>query len=967
MSINTRRYGWIGGGVPVNSAVWTCRRHLALVVVSLAVMMAGASRALAQEATIIGVVTDESRSVLPGVTVTATSPALQVQTVSAVTDARGEYRLSRLPIGTYTLRYEIAGFQAVRREDIRMTAGFVATIDISLKLGGVEETITVSGVSPVVDVTSTTPRSQFTRELLETLPTTGNSVVSVAIQAPGIRIPAQSFDVGGSQFTNTATFNNFGRSGDNWEQFDGVLIGLGYAGDYQDYRSFEEAQIQVVGNGAQTPGNGVFSSTIIKSGGNDFHGSGFYSLTGPWAQANNIDAALTAEGVTGTNKLVKRYDFNGDLGGQFIRDKLWFYQAVRRASDDTNVIGADLKPDGTLGDTPRNQSFWTTKLSYQMTKSQRLIGFYSGNWKYNIRAVGPFNTWESRFGQDQYGNIHKLEWQGVFGPSITASAKYGYSDYQDPNFGFGGLDHPTFDVATLKYGGDQTSLFTVPQNAQAYRYTGNATLSWYKRDFHGDHDIKFGLDATPSVQNWAYMPRASGDYVLRFRNGIPFQVQTTNAPVGGYSRTNFLGGYAQDNWTMRRLTLELGVRFDHNRGYTDQQSRPAGNFESPAGGSFVPAAVFAPVNLATWNGVFPRLHFAYDLTGHANTVVKGGWGRFGKIRFGGDVEAVNPYSLQQTIWTWHDNDGNKQWDPGEVNLSLTGPDFVSQSGGATRTPNPNELQPMTDEFSLSLEHEILPKVAIRVSGVVLRDFNLRAAQPVGRPFSSYSIPVTRPDPGPDGAIGTADDPGTLLTYYEYPAALRAASFGITTPVTEPGLRNITKALDVAITKRLSDHWQMLMSFSRIWRDYDLRTDLLQYDPNSLVSSSDHTNDWDVKAGGSYLFRRIGLTASANFNGVKGAPYFRSVLLTGGQTITSFAMPAEPFGAEHYPNAYMLDLRLEKSIRIQGPHQVLARIDLFNALNANTVTAANTQSGATYGLPTSILPARIAQFGFTYKF
>jgi hypothetical protein len=175
--------------------------------------------AAAQDASITGRVTDESGGVMPGVTVTATSPALQVPSVAAVTDEKGEYRLTPLPIGTYQIDYTLSGFQTVRRDQIRLTVGFSAKIDIQLKVGSLEETITVSGASPVVDTKSTAATTQFTRETIELLPTSRNGVVSLLAQAPGVRTLR---DVGGSSLNQVPTFRAFGQAGEAYSTLEGV-------------------------------------------------------------------------------------------------------------------------------------------------------------------------------------------------------------------------------------------------------------------------------------------------------------------------------------------------------------------------------------------------------------------------------------------------------------------------------------------------------------------------------------------------------------------------------------------------------------------------------------------------------------------------------------------------------------------------------------------------------------------------
>src|SRR5262245_27049941 len=205
------------------------------------------ARAQGQDASIVGQVTDDSGAVLPGVTVTAVSPALQVAEVTAITNERGEYRLSPLPIGTYQVTYSLSGFQATKHENVRLTVGFVASLHIVLKLGALSESVTVSGTSPLVDVTSTRTSTQLTKETLELVPTTRNGLLSLMAQAPGLR---GNIDVGGSNFSAVPTFHAYGQDGETWPTLEGVLTiaptNAG-SGNYWDYTTFEETRVAAIG------------------------------------------------------------------------------------------------------------------------------------------------------------------------------------------------------------------------------------------------------------------------------------------------------------------------------------------------------------------------------------------------------------------------------------------------------------------------------------------------------------------------------------------------------------------------------------------------------------------------------------------------------------------------------------------------------------------------------------------------
>ncbi len=961
-----------------------------VLILAMAMVMATAGPVAGQEpGTIIGQVVDESDLVLPGVTVTATSPALQVPSITTVTDATGDYRLSPLPIGIYTVEYQLPGFQTVERTEIRLTLGFVATLNITLGIGAVEETVTVSGASPVVDVTTSTPTTEFLRENLERLPTTRNGILSVIVQAPGVRPVARTLDIGGNQFTTQPEYNNFGRRGDDWTTIDGVLTTSGNGtpeGVYWDFSTFEEATISTSGANAEVPGSGVSLSSIVKSGGNEFHGGAFFSSAPPGLEGNNIDANLASRGVTGGNALQKRVDFSGDLGGRLIRDKLWFYTSVRQAIDDAQIIGV-FKEDGTPGNLFRVQRFATVKVSYQVSQSNRIIGFYQWNSKRNEFYISSLNNWESRILQLQSGFADKLEWQGTFGNSVAMTAHYGYYRYDAPLFP-NSDKVGTYDLGTRRRTGAQTNLGGV--DADQYRWQLHYGLTAYNSDLFGaSHEFKAGYDYTPGVHDWDYWdrtgklaaedgsPAANGpvyghNYYLRYFNGAPFEVGTLNRPVRAISRAVYGGGFVQDNMSFDRLTLSLGLRFDHNNGLIPEQGRRAGTFGE--------ARNFPLVQFAKWNALAPRAHFSYDLTGDGRTAIKGGYGRFNKIRFTNELRSGNPNDHIETHYTWNDLNGDNLWDPSqvdEVNLDPDGPDFV-RSRGSVRTPrlpNPDEQQPIVDEFTINLEREIVQNFSLRLTGAYTRESNLRRLESVGRPFESYNIPVTNFDPGPDGRLGTSDDTGNQVTYYEYPESLRGRAFEAQMFVNDPDTQNSYKAFEVTAQKRFSDGWLFNGTLGLTWINQPLGArrclgrglcDLQSRDPNEEIFAERNVRDWYGKFAGSYEFPGR-VMVSANWTAVSGEHFARQVSFRGGRTLTSVTVPVEPINANKYDDIHLVDIRAQKTVELYNGHDVALRFDAYNILNINTVIRHSLGSGSNFQRPSRVIAPRIGVVTLTYVF
>src|SRR5262249_16324633 len=293
---------------------------------------------------------------------------------------------------------------------------------------------------------------------------------------------------------------------------------------------------------------------------------------------------------------------------------------------------------------------------------------------------------------------------------------------------------------------------------------------------------------------------------------------------------------------------------------------------------------------------------SYVLTKDGLTVVKGGWGRFAQIRGTNEMEYLNPLSLKSTNFVWRDLNGNRNYESGETNLDPNGADYVSQTGTTTAILNRNESTPMTDEFTLSVERQLLQNTAIRVSGIYARSTNNAIVVNPKLPDSVYTIPVTNRDPGPDGVLGTKDDTGNTITYLEYPTSYRGAAFQAATRVNDPRLDASYQSMEIALKRRLTRGAQAMASYSvtqishppGIGHPNITITGVMT--PNIDIFGGNHTTEWSFKASGSYDLPYQILTA-VNYELRSGAPWQRTVLFTGGTTIPSIVLPVEPLGAE----------------------------------------------------------------------
>jgi hypothetical protein len=929
---------------------------------TLTLALPGLAYGQTNQAGIVGTVTDSSGATLPGVAVTATSPALQVPQVAAVTDERGLYRLSSLPSGAYVVTYELAGFQSIKREDVKLPVNFVATIDQVMSLGSLQETVTVSGASPIVDVTNPATAIDLSKETLDTLPTTRDGLKAFMSVMPGVR---PNLEVGASGMTSTIQFRSYGQSGQSWQMLDGVMFSApnsgGANGSHIDMNVLDSTRIQTVGSSAEMPRRGIMLDAVMKSGGNDFHGEviGYGSTSA--LESDNTDEELAAQGVSGIPKLHSLWDYSGSGGGRIIRDRLWFFGGLRTSGFDRDILNA-FDTDGTPLQVNTELNYRSGKLSYQLNDAHRFSGFYHWANEFQRRGGNQFTPKESRNIYEGPITTVGATWQAIRGSGMVLSLQAGRWFQDAYNFAEPGYDDPsnhkvsTIDTFTQVVSGDALADGT---NLRRWRNHMKGSTTLYQPDLlGGNHEVKVGFDYLGSEFNEAKSSRPAGNYQLRFNNGVPFQISTFNYPVQPENVDRYLGIYGHDSWRVGgNLTLSLGLRFSRDALFSPAQCHAATDFSA--------AACFDEVNMRTWNSFAPRLHAAYDLAGNGKSVLKGGWGRFSQLRdIDPDLTTANRNGPQTTTWLWRDLNGNRDYDAGEVNLNPNGSDFLSIAGVTNAVPNPDENQPKTDEFSLTFERELPGNWGMRVTGVYSRNFDLRRLAEPLRPRSVYNIPVTNPDPGVDGRAGTADDPGTSITYYEYPAALRGAAFAGTMFVNADGEQTY-KTIELAATRRMSNGWHASASYTATRLSIPFN-DGQADNPNTEIFTANDTWETTLKMS-SGVDLPYGIKTSGTYEWRSGNPQARNAQFTGGTTIPQIILNVEDLGSFSLPAASLVSLRAARTFRLRGAQAIETRFDFFNLLNENFTTAWTTRAGSQFLVPTAIIQPRILQVGVTYRF
>jgi len=668
------------------------------------------------------------------------------------------------------------------------------------------------------------------------------------------------------------------------------------------------------------------------------------------------------------------------VGGRLIRDRLWFWAGGRNRGEGLPNLGA-VNPDGSPSVGIERYRYVNGKITAQLTSSQQLIG--SGHVRYYTKKFsGPNRFSDPDFFRHAYQRTipqAQVTWQWVRGNRVL-SVQGGDHRVRLPVGGVLTQNASWRDDVTGRQGG------APPRSTRRVdmdRWSGKATLNWYVPDWSGNHDFKIGALYSRSNRNEHYVDAGLpvGNYNLRYRDGVPSQVRVLNSPNDPYSYLGYLGLYVQDSWALnRRFTINLGVRYANDRAWVPEQCRVAAPREFA---SVFPAECWPRNELKTWNPVTPRLHAAYDVTGNGRTVLKGGWGRFYLMHNRVELDILNPNASKEARFRWRDLNNNRYFDAGESNLDLNGPDFLGISAAGTSytvegpgletsvpltnlQANPDLKEAGSDEFSLSVERELIADFGVRATGLYVREFNRQRIMNPLRPYEAYNVPISRPDRGPDNILGSADDPGTLITYFEYPASLRGNAFDAAMFITDPNANASYGSVEVALNKRLSNRWQMLASYSATKRNVPVPANS-EFTPNAEINSADKTWEWLVRTSGSYMLPGD-VQFSSNLTVQNGFHWARTVSATGGSQIASIVLFAEAIGARQTKTQTLLSLSVDKRFNLRAGHRVAVGVAFLNVTNANfDLDYPQSRAGDSLGYANEIITPRLGEVTLRYTF
>jgi len=962
--------------------------------------------AFAQSSSISGVVRDSSGAVLPGVTVEAASPALIEQSRTAITDAQGRYNIVELRPGRYSVTFTLPGFSTVRRDQLDLPPVFAATVNADLKVGTLEETITVTGASPLVDTSNVVKRQIVSSDVIASMPTSKNwSTLGVLT----VGVFSNQNDVGGSAGEHQNQLKAHGGSfNDRIVQLDGLMIAnmaCNYActGLSTNDASTQELSYEFGAISAETGGGGVRVNIIPREGGNRTSGLGFVNFANSALQTNNVDDALRSQNVTTADSIEKIYDTSFAIGGPISQNKLWYWTAHRfwgyeqirtntfyEGNPNDFVFDPDRSRPGT--ESQKNGSL-DLRLTWQMSPKNRLSAYYNyaprrtDHWT----LVSTIQPDASNLQNLPVNHFETLTFRSTLSSKLLFEAAAG-------NMTEIWTREPVEDSTTSK--GYPVTEQTTGINFRAYALTFSrnyTSLRSYRSSLSyvtGSHAMKVGftLQEGPAITD-VY---TNHDTSLIVRNGVPFQVTVRTTPYTARERlVADLGIFAQDTWTIGRATANLGVRFDYLNNKVEAQSA--------AGGTWIGPRSFPELkNVPNFKDIAPRLGIAYDVFGNGKTAVKATVSRYILPYTVAIARQLNPFntSVNNTTRPWTDanNDGIPQ-------VSELGP-LANNAFGSVNIATRFDPETITGfgnrranwEVTAGITQEIMSRLSVDVSYYrrMQRNFtttdNLDVAP---SDFSPYCVNAPRDSRLPGGG-------GQQICglFDIAPAKFGVATNNVVKRTEQLNVRQdeVFDGVDVAFSARLG-RGVFLNGGVATGRTRFNQCEAFVDNPATVFGLSGSTFSYcdftsglltQAKVNGSYtlpwqeiqiagvlqnlpgqqILAQWPITQAEAAAGTLGRP------LSGGAN-TSRVVPLIKPGTMFTPRRTQIDLRVSKSFRM-GSRRLQLMADVFNLTNSNASVGATSNAGeppaaliTTFGSawlrPLNVLQARYAKFGAQLTF
>ena len=988
------------------------------------------SMALAQ-ASITGNVKDTSGAVLPGVTVEAASPVLIEKTRTVVTDSNGRYQIVDLRPGTYTVTFTLTGFNTFKRDGVVLSGAAVNTVDADLRVGSLEETITVTGEAPVVDTHSLTKQQVLSSDVVDALPSARNYVTLGRMVSGTNATGNGANDVGGSliQDVGGSLTVHGSRATDQRVTANGIntmtlQAGGNIGGQTPDVGSAAEVSIDTTSLSADLPTGGVRINFIPRDGGNRFADSAFFTFANKGLQGDNFSDELKAAGLATPTKIVSNFDFNEAFGGPMKKDKVWFWFSTRynvvkgEAGIFTNANAFKVNewlyvPTTTPAVNEGQQFNNSIRVTWQVNPKVKVAGTYKAdkwcNCPNQISATrAPEAARDRRFPRlrQEHAEVtspltNKLLFEAV---GLHLFERWGDMHLRVNG---GSLDDPAQEALlpqlisvteqsnNLIYRGREINNNTLVPN-----FSYRAAMSYVT----GTHAFKVGFNRTHGfLEEYQY---AMNPVSYRFNLGVPNQITLMNRPYTAKSNMdNDFGLFAQDRWTMNRLTLNLALRFDaFQTSFPEQTVGPA---------PLVPTRniTFPETDNLNWKDITYRTGLVYDLGGNGKTAIKVA---LNKYLLGQTLNGIgrnpNPVlALTQSVnRSWTDTNGDFVPQCDLLNpLANNGGDPCGQISDLTfGTNKAGELydkdlttgwghRPSNWEFSVGVQRELIPRVSLDVGYFrrVWKNFevidNLLVAP---EDFTHFSLTVPT-----DSRLSTSGETLTGLynvvpTKFGQVQNLHALSDNYGKQIDH------WDGFDISVNARLQNGL-VLQGGVGSGRQIEDNCEIVAKLPEMLnlggaaaANTANAPGQWrpaqfchreepmltGVKALAIYIIPKIDVQVSGSFRSTPGTNlsvgYTATNAILGTSSTLGRALSGNAqnmvIGIEKPNEAYTerrqeLDMRIGKVLKF-GNTKTVVSMDLYNALNSNAMIVQN-QAYASYLRPVEILNARLIKFSWAFDF
>jgi hypothetical protein len=972
---------------------------------------------------IYGKVTDASGGVVPGATVTISSPVL-IQPLTAVSSATGAYRFPGVPIGTYSVKFELAGFKTVVKEGVRIEIGLNAQVNASLPVSQMQEVVTVTGESPIIDIQSNARQNVFNNEALQTIPT-GRDPWVILQQSASIVMDREN--IGGNQGGQQSGFFARGAASNQHKwNMDGIditdMAATGASPVYYDFDSFEEMQISTGGADVTMQTPGVNINLVTKNATDRFKGSTRFLLTDDQFQSKNISDDLRQQGATSGNPIQNIKDYGFEMGGPIVKGKLWawgaygtqdikigvngFYlrtpecQAVKAAPlnfDIRDEVWPCLSTDLT---TLNNYNF---KLTYQASRNDQFAFLANAAEKVrNARDASDLRPEETTFRQKAVTDsalgskwwktgipkTYKASWRHIFSDRFAMELQYSHVgnnfvlDFHEDSLR--NVQPMQEVVSGLWARSFQASSFVRPTNL--FDLTGTRASSGF---LGGDHAVKFGIryrqDRAVSQNH------RGGNVEARFRSPnndftVPSEANLFRDSYTDYNLFNW-SAYLQDTFTRGRVTIIAGLRFDRQYDRANPGNVPAHPF---FGQPTITGAVFGhlpAINFAgfehdvKFNNLAPRLGLNWDVQGDGRSVMKINYARYAsQIGDGSLAGTYNPVQASFIRFPWTDLNGDKSVQANEINITGTPLSFGGNYNPATPTAantsgtlDPSLKNETTDEFILAFDKQIGNSFGFGVAGIYRKYGNFRWSPRLNWSSANYVARTFTPAATACPASQGAQCP--TITYFE-PTSPIPAPF-ITT--NQPGYNREYRGLELTWRKRWSTRFTVNGSFTvqdspeffpaGSFQDPTnvVNRDGGQYAPQVGGSGIDNVFPnarWLGRVFGAYTVPRADVSLSASFEIRDGYPSPREILSPvrangGGQAVVYLAQ----LGEERLGSYNNLNFGASKSVKLSGNVRIRLAADVFNVFNNDTILSQRRRQNASNANRISALVApRVIRFG-----